>query len=314
MKRTYLLPLLFLFLLLSGHSALNAGEPCCHILICCRGNNDGMTFLVNGQWEARHDYKDLDHVRDILQKIKDAGIHTVIIDMTNPSQWTRFREEYIPMVHNVQQVCREKNMQYFMFIGGALPEQIKRNNNIKKSAFDFWNGIAEEIWNTWAQSPTYRRYGYGDDRPVLLVFQPADMYWERYAAVSAEEKSFLSKFHIGTTQVNDPILPGKSDGWGYRNYSQSVDGKVRFVSPNGGVAPGDPWYRISETSWKERVEWAREAAHYSIYGSYDDTCDAIHWGIADTRNCDVPLKKYPGDQPYLYYNVVKNALNGETAE
>lgn len=28
---------------------------------------------------------------------------------------------------------------------------------------------------------------------------------------------------------------------------------------------------------------ASKAEHYSIYGSYDDTCDAIQWGIQDTR-------------------------------
>jgi len=25
-----------------------AGHPCAHVLICCRGGNEGITFLVNG--------------------------------------------------------------------------------------------------------------------------------------------------------------------------------------------------------------------------------------------------------------------------
>jgi hypothetical protein len=108
--------------------------------------------------------------------------------------------------------------------------------------------------------------------------------------------------------VNDPILPGASDGWGYRNYSQSVDGKVRFVCPNGGVHPGDPWYRISKDEWKRRVEWASQAEHYSVYGSYDDTCDGIHWGIANTKDTDVERNKYPDDEPYVYYDAVKKIL------
>ncbi len=284
-----------------------AGEPCCHILICCRGNNQGTTFLVNGDWNPGHDYTDINQVSDILQKIKDAGIKTVIIDMTNASQWTWLWNQYEPMVNNVRKVCREKQMKFIIFIGAAFTEKDKER--LKMPQFSFWNAQAKKVWDMWVNDQAYKRYGYGDDRPVLVVFQPADMYWERYRAAPDSEKTYLSRFHIGTTQVNSPILPGKSDGWGYRNYSQSVDGKVRFACPNKGVPPTD-WGRISREEWERRVRWASGAEKYSIYGSYDDTCDAIHWGIADTKNCSVPHKKYPGDQPYVYYDVVKKVLTG----
>ena len=55
--------------------------------------------------------------------------------------------------------------------------------------------------------------------------------------------------------------------------------------------------------------WAREATEYCIFGSYDDTCDAIFWGIADTRESRNAYKRYPGDEsPDAYYNVVKDYL------
>jgi hypothetical protein len=293
---------------------LLAGEPVCHILICCRNNNKGITFQVNGKWLEAHDYREIAQVEGILRHIREAGISTVVIDMTNPSQWTRFWDQFEPMVNNVEKACRTMDMEFFLFIGAALPEQIKRNNNIQVDDFTFWNGVAERIWNTWAKSPRYRKYGYGDDRPILIVFQPADMYWERYEAEPEEKTNYLARFHIGTTQVNDPILPGVSDGWGYRNYSQSVDGNVRFVCPNGGVHPDDPWYRISREAWEKRVNWASKAGHYSVYGSYNDTCDGIHWGIADTKHTDVERNRYPGDDPYLYYNVVRRILTGLETE
>jgi hypothetical protein len=292
-------------LLLFCAPTVRAGEPCCHILICCRGNNDGMTFLVDGKWNPAHDYRDINQVSDILQKIKDAGVNNVIIDMTNASQWTHLWAIYQPMVNNVQKVCQEKKMKFFIFIGAAFTEPDKKK--LTMSQFAFWNAMAKNVWEMWAQDPAYKRYGYGDDRPILIVFQPADVYWERYKAAPESEKTYLSKFHIGTTQVNSPILSGKSDGWGYRNYSQSVDGKVRFACPNKGVPPAD-WGRISREDWIKRVKWASEAEEYSIYGSYDDVCDAIHWGIADTKNCTVAHKKYPDDQPYCYYDVVKEIL------
>lgn len=296
---------IILIALLAYIPKVNAGEPCCHILLCCRSTNDGMKFLVNGRWNPAHDYNDINQVSDIMQKIKDAGVKNVIIDMTNASQWTNLWKEFEPMVNNVQKVCRQKDMQFFVFIGAAFTEDDKKN--INSTPFSFWNAMAKNVWEMWAQDPTYRRYGYGDDRPILIVFQPSEMYWERYQAAPDSLKTYLSKFHIGTTQVNDPILPGKSDGWGYRNYSQSVDGKVRFACPNNGVPPAD-WGRINGEEWKKRVEWAGKAEEYSIYGSYDDVCDAIHWGIADTKDCKVTHKKYPDDKPDYYYNILKEVL------
>ena len=277
-----------------------AGVPCAHILICCRENNRGIQFLVNGKWNPAHDYNDITQVDDVLQKIKSAGINIVIIDMTNDSQWNKYWDIYSPMVNNIQKVCKKKKMQFIIFIGAA-------------GSFSNWNEKAKRIWNTWAQDPSYRKYGFGDNRPMLVAFQPSDMYWERYNKAPDSSKTYLSKFHIGTTQVNDPILPGKSDGWGYRNYSQSVDGRVRFVCPNGGVEK-NTWHRINGNEWKRRIEWAQKSTEYSVYGSYDDTCDAINWGIANTKNTDVEYNKYPSDYPYIYYDILKKELTESSSK
>ena len=289
--------IVFLLLLLVSLPEVKAGVPACHVLICCRETNKGMKFLVNGKWLEAHDYKDINQVSDVMQKIKDGGIRVVIIDMTNEVQWTQYWSDYKLMVNNIQQVCIKKKMQFIVFIGAA-------------GGFSMWNEKAERVWKLWAPQAAYRKYGFGDNRPLLIVFQPSDMYWERYNKAPVSEKTYLSKFHIGTTQVNDPILPGKSDGWGYRNFSQSVDGHVRFVCPNGGVAP-ETWHRIDKDAWKNRIEWAKKADHYSVYGSYDDICDGIHWGIADTKETDVIRNKYPNDDPYFYYNTLKGILTGK---
>ncbi len=259
-----------------------------------------MKFLVNGKWNPSHDYNDISQVDDVLQKIKSAGINVVIVDMTNDSQWNKYWDIYSPMVNNIQKVCIKKKMQFIIFIGAA-------------GSFSAWNEKAKRIWNTWAHDTSYRKYGFGDNKPMLIAFQPSDMYWTRYDKAPDSSKNYLSKFHIGTTQVNDPILPGKSDGWGYRNYSQSVNGKVRFVSPNAGVV-NDTWRHIEGVEWQRRIEWAKQAEEYSIYGSYDDTCDSINWGIADTKGTDVKYNKYPADDPYIYYNILKRELAGSTAK
>ena len=286
--------------------------PVCHLLICCRSANSGTTFLVNDEWNPAHDYRDIDQVRDILRKVKEAGIRVVSVDFTNPPEWEmgeggrihsgsgRGWTDFGKMLDNIATVCKETGLQYVIFIGNPVAHTMK-----------YWNDVAGFIWDTYAQDPAYRRYGFGDDRPLLPVFLPGDTFWPLWERTPEEEKDNLARFRIGTCQVNDPIEPTLSDGWGYRNVSESSDGAVRFACPNGGVPPGD-WYRVDAAEWKRRVEWALGAKEYAVFGSYDDTCDAIHWGISDasgaTRECHVNASTV--DNPYVYYDILKEALTG----
>ena len=315
MKNNFFKTILVAFILtLFSAMKLRAGEPVCHIMICCKECNNGLSFFVNGKWNANHEYADINVARDMLQKIKDAGINIVIIDMTNASQWTIFWDRSYPMVNNIQQVCREKNMQFLLFIGSQLPADIKLSCNIpaETDAFDFWNTQAEKIWNTWAQDPTYRKYGYGDDRPMIIAFEPSQSYWSAYNGRPDTYKTYLSKFYIGTTQVNQAVTPGETDGWGYRNSIQNTSGKIRYTSTNGGIVPGT-WYKISPEAFRNEVQWASESSDYSVYGSYDDTCDGICWGIANTMSSTLSYNKYAVDDPFVYYNIIKKIIKPKTA-
>lgn len=285
--------------------------PVTHILVCCRSANDGARFLVNGKFVENHDYGDIEQCRDILQKIKDAGINTISVDFTNPSQWdlptkdsegediNLYYKEFFPMLDNVAQVCKEKDMTFFIFLG-----------NTRAWTMKYWNEIAKKVWDNYAHLPNYHHYGFGDDRPMLLIFLPGLDFQQQWAETPDNEKNYLAKFRIGTTQVNDPILPVESDGWGYRNYSQSSDGKVRFCAPNSGVPQAD-WKRIDAKEWAKRVNWAGQADHYTVFGSWDDTCDGIFWGIADCSDSRREYHRNPEtlSDPYAYYNVVKDYLH-----
>jgi hypothetical protein len=278
-------------------------------MVCCRVTNKGTTFLVNGQWNPNHDYGDINQVRDILQKIQDAGINTVSVDFTNPSQWTIFKDTFIPMLKNINQVTAEKGMQMIVFIGAQLTEDDKRSCGIPMEwdAFQFWDACAKVVWDEYAQQPNYRRFGAdGDNRPILLAFLPGEAYWPQYNSKPAEWKTYLSRFYIGTSQVNDPINFGPTDGWGYRNFSANDAGTIRFASTNAGVNPTQ-FQKVSEDEWQNRVRWAAQASLYTVIGSYDDTCDQINWGIADTSS-HTGSDHYPGDNPYVYYDVVKQEL------
>lgn len=289
-----------------------AGHPCAHILICCRESNNGTAFEVNGKWNLSHNYSDIEQTRDILQKIKDAGIQTVIIDMTNASQWTQLWATYEPKVDNIRKVTLEKDMTYFVFIGAQFTQDDVKKRMIPGGAFAFWNNIAGKVHNTWAKDPNYLRYSHGDNLPMLLAFQSGNTYWKQFEKTQPEYKNHLAKFHIGNTQINQVIQdPHESDGWGYRNQWQNKSGSVRFVSPNGGVEPAT-WYKISGEEWEKQVRWAKQASDYSVYGSYDDTCDSIFWGIADVSKSKTEhhISPDPGN-PRLYYDILKKELTGQ---
>lgn len=304
--------LCLLLLVLAFPLTVLAGHPCAHVLICCRNNNNGTTFEVNGKMMPAHDYSDIEQTRDILQKIKDAGIQTVIIDLTNASQWTDFWKNYEPKVDNIRKVTLEKGMTYFVFIGAQFTSDDVKKRMVPGGPFAFWNSIAGKVADTWAKDSNYQRYGHGDDRPILLAFNDGHTYWKQFEKTKPEYKNHLEKFRIGNTQINRVIEnPHESDGWGYRNKWQNKSGSVRFVSPNGGVEPST-WHKISGEEWEKQVRWAKEASEYSVYGSYDDTCDSIFWGIADISNSKSAHHLSPDPaNPRFYYDTLKKELTGK---
>ena len=324
MKHFLLLTLLAASLLGAGCSGNSADDdsagddsrcvPMTHILICCRSANEGVIkFKVGDRWTTGHDYANIDHARAILSTIKAAGIDDVIIDLTNPSQWETvpgswpgcqpnenalWERETKAQIETIETVCNELGMRFVMFIG-----------NPDAHTLAYWNGIAKRIWDNWATKDVYRKYGFGDNRPMLVVFYMGEDFLNMYNAAPADEKDYLSRFRIGTCQVNTPMNFTTTDGWGYRHKSSSSDNKVRFVCPNEGVHPTQ-WKRSTLQQWKEKVAWAGQATEYCIFGSYDDTCDAIFWGIADTKESQTVYKRYPNDEaPDAYYNVVKEYLS-----
>ena len=281
----------------------NVPIPVSHIMPCCRWNNNGTSFLINGVWNTYHDYADLTQCRNILKTISQAGIRVVSIDFTNQAQWDSQWESdhFKERLENIMQVCSEINMEWFLFIG-----------NLSVPGISYWNGIAERIYNSYAQ---LGHYHYKDGKPMLLIFMPGTSYNSAINGASAANKTYLKngdKFTIGTCQVNSAITPKATDGWGYRNQSQSSDGKVRFVCPNSGVAP-ETWARIDADAWSSRMDWGLQATKYVVIGSYDDTCDAIFWGIADVSASSTACHKHDAtiNDPYIYYNIVKQKLLGE---
>lgn len=312
MKCRIILKLCLMIILPSSfNSGLRAGEPCTHLLVCCQHCNREVKILINGKWTEKHTYASLDACRDILQKIKDVGINTVIVDMTNRAQWLgAFEKFYRAKIDTIQQVCEEKDMQFFIHIGHSWSKGGTHFLGLpaETSHFEAWGEIAQIIWDNWAQKPTYKKYGYGDDRPILNVFTSGKGFWKKYAALS--NKRGYPNFRIGTmwTNHNHTGKVVESDGWGYRHSIGNPSGTVRYTSPNSNWLPNAP--KLPPELFAAEVEWAKQASHYSVYGSYDDTCDGILWGIADTSTTANP---YPNDgsNPWIYYDILKAILRDD---
>ena len=272
--------------------------PVTYIMVCCHEKNKGTKFLVNGVWDAKCDYRSYDFALDVMKKIKATGINIVGIDFTNMAQWDQQRNRHWPMLLNVKKAAEELDMQWFLMLG-----------NTRHEPMSYWNSKAKLVWEEFAQDPHYRKYGFGDDRPMMTIFRPGEDFWKQLEETKPEDKDWLMKFRIGTCQINEPIVPTPSDGWGYRNLSCGVPDYARFVTPESGVHPST-WRRENGDEWRRRVKWALGARHYAVIGSYDDVCDSIFWGIADVRESTNPkhVNEETKDDPYLYYNIVKEEI------
>lgn len=276
----------------------NGPVPVTYIMVCCHSADQGTKFLTDDGWDSLHDYRNFDFALSMMRRIKEAGINIVGIDFTNPSQWDGLSDLHMPMLQNVVKAAKELDMQYFLFCGNTAAWTMK-----------YWNEKAKWLWDNLAQEEHYRKYGFGDDRPMMTIFLPGKDFWAQYEQTPPEEKDYLAKFRIGTCQVNDPIVPDTSDGWGYRNLSAGCDNRARFVCPNSGVPPQD-WERVGPNNWRNRVRWCLEAKEYAVLGTYDDTCDSNFWGIADVSGSEksVHYNDSTRHDPYIYYNIVKEEI------
>ena len=136
--------------------------PVTYIMVCCHEKDKGTKFLANGEWPEKRDYRNYPIALDTMRKIKDAGINVVGIDMTNPSQWDQFKHNFWPKLKNVVRAAGELDMEYFFFLGNTYAHTMK-----------YWNEKAKITWEEFAKDdPHYRRYGFGDDRPMMTMFLP----------------------------------------------------------------------------------------------------------------------------------------------
>ena len=156
--------------------------PVTYIMVCCHSHDKGTKFLANGEWDSKHDFEDYSFALDMMRKIKEAGIGVVGVDMTNPGQWDQYWPSYEKKLANVERAAGELGMQWFVFFGNPAAHTLK-----------YWNDKAKFTWERYAQKPQYRRYGFGDDRPMATMFLPGKDVAGILQRAKPEEKNWIEK-------------------------------------------------------------------------------------------------------------------------
>ncbi|MCQ2118873.1 MAG: hypothetical protein MJY84_03015 [Bacteroidales bacterium] len=269
--------------------------PVCHLHTDNSSEvNSGTLFLIDGQWTPVIRYDDPNHISYVLSKIKDAGIRVVCVNCSDFND----RGMGPACIDIIAEVCGTAGMEYFILL-----------NTAHSSVIQDLNRKAGLVLERYAKDKSYRHYGFGDDRPILALDMSGTDYQHLVDSAPDKEKDCLGMFHIGTCQINENQEATDNDGWGYRNMSESRDGAVRFCSPNSGVFP-ENWSRVDEQEWRRRVKWALGAREYAVLGSYDDTQNALMWGICDVSHSGTPSHINPStiDKPSIYYDILHDIL------
>ena len=267
---------------------------------------------VNGSYVTPDNDKQA-HREEIFRQAKDAGIDTLVMDLTNGyNGWNKASKAY-------QQMCYNNGMKFAVAVHPRITDGV---SDIEKICEFTWNNYAGPGKALYAPS-----YFYKDGKPLIVLYCT---YNEFKAAVNAKT-TYQSRFTFTWASGED----SKPDKWGWQLVAQDgpqlssdsmfVTCSVNWNSPNG-----------SKDSWRKSLAFldfcflaAKEAdPKYTVVGMIDDTHERNGWMKMDTSKVVFSIPK-AGDStvPQLchalqmrdiygdisedaYYNRVKSWLNG----
>ena len=205
----FIMPLAIAMSGCAGRKAAQGPVPVTYIMVCCHSMDRGTKFLINGEWDSKHDYKDYETALGLMRQIKDAGINVIGIDFTNPPQWDGAKDEFFLMLDNVRRATKELSMDYFMFLG-----------NTAAWTMSYWNEKARIVWETMVTDENYRRYGFGDDRPMLTIFLPGEDFKKQW---DARERAFRgAEFRCRSQGMETYRTTGVEEACGVESRSQGI--------------------------------------------------------------------------------------------
>lgn len=267
---------------------------------------------VNGTYVTPDNDKQA-HREEIFRQAKEAGIDTLIMDLTNGyNGWSKASKSY-------QQMCYSNSMKFAVAVHPRITNGVSDIETICEFTWKNYAGPGQALY-----APSYF---YKDGKPLMVLYCTYD---EFKAAVNAKT-TYQSRFTFTWASGED----SKTDKWGWQLEAQDgpqlssdsmfVTCSINWNSPNG-----------SKDSWRKSLAFldfcflaAKEAnPKYTIVGMIDDTHERNGWMKMDTTNVvfsiptvgdnTVPeichaqqMRDIYGDiSETAYYNRVKSWLNG----
>lgn len=256
-------------------------------------NHNGTRVEINGVKKAIN-WDEAEQVDIHLKSIKEAGVDTVLFDLTNG-----FHDFIMERSKRVGRVCRELGLKFAFAAGNTDDDGFEQRAELTYK--DFCGEDAEF-------NDCYLKK---DGKPLLVLY----VVREQYESLSKSNATYLSKFTRVWASGEDPDI----NKWGWQ------------LSPDvATVASDDAMYVTSSLRWDYRFpeRWHKSAEFldynllkayvnspkFLIVGSYDDVFERNSWMLVDTTDAGEHLKQkdiFGNVSESSYYERVCDWLKGK---
>ena len=70
----FIMPLAIAMSGCAGRKAAQGPVPVTYIMVCCHSMDRGTKFLINGEWDSKHDYKDYETALGLMRQNKQIRL------------------------------------------------------------------------------------------------------------------------------------------------------------------------------------------------------------------------------------------------
>lgn len=255
----------------------------------------GAKIYVKGKWQAP-DWADDAQIIEHIDNCKNAGIDTIIVDLTNGWGWLNARSR------RVLELCAERNMKFCVAdnSGGSLA-------TLEDHAEDIWNNFAGPA------AANSSAHAIVDGKPVIVCYTTRT----QFNAFANSTGEWRSKFTLVWSSGEDAEI----DKWGWQlvpTVGSKPSGNAMFVTSAVKWASG-----VAEL-WRKSLPWLdynfqlakNNNPDFVIVGSYDDIRERNSWLVADTANClpGMQMRNHAGAVSLTaYYQRIKEWIQGNPA-
>ena len=230
---------------------------------------------VNGSYVTPDNYKQA-HREEIFNQAKEAGIDTLIMDLTNGySGWGKSSKSY-------QQMCYNNGMKFAVAVHPRITNGVSDIEKICENTWNYYAGPGEALYAS--------SYFYKDGKPLMVLY----CTYNEYTAAVNSKAEYQSRFTFVWASGED----SKADKWGWQLEAQDgpqlssdsmfVTCSINWNSPNG-----------SKDSWRKSLAYldfcflaAKEAdPKFTIVGMIDDLHERNGWMKMDTTNVVYEIPK-----------------------